>query len=106
MILITYNNDGFGSTSTIKNVWDVKADDPERLYKEFMINKSEKEFGIYINPHWLNIMNHENHHPELTELEYIEKSKLWKKHLRQWNIDKFISEILKGNKLNFKESGL
>lgn len=83
-------------------LWEVDCNDVESEYKAFMADKAEK-LKIVIHPYWLNIMNHRNHHPNLSEAGYIAVEKKWKKILKQWNIDKFISEVLKGKELKFKE---
>jgi len=102
MIYITKRYDSLCETSYINNVWEVKCDNVEELYKDFLAEKA-KELDIVINEHWNNIMNRENHHPHLTEEEYKLKVKAWSKVLRQWNIDKFIGDILRGKKLKYKE---
>ena len=101
MIYITYRRSIFDNGSEINAVWDVKYEDVPKLYIDFMQKKAEKK-NIVINPHWLNIMNHKDHNSFLTETEYKDKSKEWKKELKQMNINKFISEILKGKKLKFE----
>lgn len=91
MIYITYKN------SEIFNVWDVPCNNMEEKYIEFMLKKA-KEINIIINPYWLNIMNWQDHNNHLSIGEYENKQKQWSKIKRQWNIDKFISEIIKGQK--------
>ena len=85
----------------IQNVWEVNNDNVEELYKNFIMETSI-EMNIVINKHWLNIMNYDNYHTHLTKTEYNNLSKKWKKILRLWNKDKFISEKLNGKKLEFK----
>jgi len=98
MIAITYKHDMFGEEKYIKNVWSVKVNNPKALYLDYMIGRSEKEFGIVINPHWLNIMDWQKCNSHLKESEYIDKSKEWKKFLRRFDIDWYIQEILGGVK--------
>jgi len=97
MIYITYRNSNFDETSQVNNVWSVKCDNVEEKYIEFMHEKA-KEINVIINPHWLNIMNWQDYNNHLSIGEYGNKEQQWSKIKRQWNIDKFISEILKGYK--------
>ena len=85
----------------VVNIWDVNFDNVEELYKKFIMDKSI-EMNIVINNHWLNIMYYEPFHPHLTKTEYNNLSKKWKKFLRLWDKDKFISEKLNGVKIEFK----
>lgn len=100
MIYITYRNSNFDDSRTVHNVWSVKCDNVEEQYIEFM-NEKAKKINIIINPHWLNIMNWQDHNNHLNIDEYSIKEKQWDKIKKQWTIDKFISEILKGNKENY-----
>ena len=47
-------------------------------------------------------MNWQDHNNHLSIGEYGNKEKQWNKIRRQWNIDKFISEILKGKKEHYR----
>ena len=100
MIYITYENSYFDNRRTVKNVWDVGCYNVEELYIEFMKEKAH-EINIVINPHWLNIMNWKDHNNHLSIEEYREKEQQWAKIRRQWNVDKFISEVLRGRKERF-----
>jgi hypothetical protein len=102
MIYITYRNCNISETFYVNNVWEVTCVDVEKTYLEFLLAQAE-DMGITINPHWGNIMNHENHNSHLTSKEYREKEKEWKSMLRKWNIEYFIEHELKGRKVNFKE---
>ena len=102
MIYITYRNTNFDNTLSVNNVWSVNCNNVEERYIEFMHEKA-KEINIVINPHWLNLMNWQDHNNHLSIGEYGNKEKQWNKIRRQWNIDKFISEILHGRKQNFNE---
>ena len=102
MIYITYRNSTFDDGSIVNNIWELSSDDVEESYKLFMAQKAE-ESGIVHNPHWLNIMNRENYHPDLTQEEYKQKEKAWNKVLKQWRIDRYIEEVLKGRKLEYKQ---
>ena len=101
MIYITYENSYFDNRRTVKNVWDVGCDNVGELYIEFM-KKKAAELNIVINPHWLNIMNWQDHNKHLSIGEYRNKEQQWAKIRRQWNVDKFISEVLRGRKERFK----
>lgn len=101
MKYITYKNSKFDNTLTVNNVWDVNCENLEEQYIEFM-QKKAKELNVVIHPHWLNILNHTNHNNHLSIVEYSNKEKQWYKIKRQWNIDKFISEILQGYKENYR----
>ena len=66
------------------------------------MHEKAKEINVVINPHLLNIMNWQDHNNHLSIGEYSNKEKQWNKIKRQWNIDKFISEILKGAKEHYR----
>lgn len=97
MIYITYRKSNFDNAPIVNNVWRVNSNNVEEKYIAFMHEKA-KEINVVINPHWLNIMNWQDHNNHLSIGEYGNKEKQWNKIKRQWNIDKFISEILKGTK--------
>jgi hypothetical protein len=100
MIYVTYQNSYFDRRKVVKNIWNVDYEDAEQRYIEFMKEKAH-EINIVINPHWLNIMNWKDHNNHLSIEEYMEKEKQWAKIRRQWNVDKFISEVLRGRKERF-----
>lgn len=100
MIYITYRNSNFDNSLSVNNVWNVKYQNVQERYIEFMHEKA-KEINVTINPHWLNIMNWQDHNNHLSIGEYGNKEKQWNKIKRQWNIDKFISEIMKGTKEHY-----
>lgn len=102
MIYITHRNINFSEGLSINNVWNVNHQNVEERYIEFMHVKA-KEIDVVINPHWLNLMNWQDHNNHLSIGEYGNKEKQWNKIKRQWNIDKFISEILKGTKEHYRE---
>ena len=101
MIYITYRKSNFDNSSIINNVWEVNCNNVQEKYIEFMHEKA-KEINVVINPHWLNIMNRQDHNNHLSIGEYSNKEKQWNKIKRQWNIEKFISEILKGTKEHYR----
>lgn len=101
MIYITYINSIANNGLMVNNVWRVNCNNVQEKYIEFMHEKA-KEINVVINPHWLNIMNWQDHNNHLTIGEYSDKEKQWKKILRQWNIDNFISEVLKGRKERYE----
>jgi len=90
-----------GGRKVVKNIWSVDCEDVEQRYIEFMREKA-REINIVINPHWLNIMNWKDHNNHLSIEEYREKERQWAKIRRQWNVDKFISEVLRGWKERFR----
>jgi hypothetical protein len=47
-------------------------------------------------------MNWKDHNNHLSIEEYMEKEQQWAKIRRQWNVDKFISEVLRGWKERFR----
>lgn len=102
MIYVTFRNSMFDDGQLINNIWEVKENNVPQLYIDF-IHEKAKEINIVINPHWLNLMNWQDHNNHLSIGEYGNKEKQWNKIRRQWNIDKFISEILHGRKQNFNE---
>ena len=101
MIYITYINSNFGDGLSVNNIWEIDCINVEERYIDFMHEKA-KEINVFINPHRLNIMNWQDHNNHLSIGEYGNKEKQWNKIKRQWNIDKFISEILKGTKRNYR----
>lgn len=86
----------------IDSVWEVDADDVEERYKKWMIDFATDVRKIVINPHWLNMMNHKDHHPHLSAEEYKQKEKSWEKFLNSRTIEWYIKEKLKGKRLNYK----
>ena len=102
MLYITYRLTPYNEELTIKNIWNVKYTNVEDRYIEFIHIKAI-ELNVVISPTWLNVMNFEDHNTHLTEVEYQKKVKQWSKIMRQWNIDKFISEVLKGYKENYTD---
>ena len=101
MIYITYRNSNFDNSLSVNNVWEVNCNNVQEKYIEFMHEKA-KEINVVINPHWPSIMNWQDHNNHLSIGEYGNKEKQWNKIKRQWNIDKFISEILKGRKQHYE----
>ena len=99
MIVITQDHD-YESTN-IRNVWEVNSNNPEQDYKDFIIRFAQNNFQIEINPHWLNIMNHKDHHPNLSEAEYKEKVNQWGEFLRRWTIENYLEKILHANKIEY-----
>lgn len=100
MIYITETFDHETEMSFIKNVWDVPTNEAKELYKEFVMDEAQKR-ALLINIHFFNLMN-KDYHPRMSDDEYKLAKKEWNKFLRQWNIDRFIAEKLKGRKLKFK----
>lgn len=100
MIYITNEYCENSDSTHILNVWEVEQKNVEELYKEFMLSKA-KDLNIVINPHWLMIMNYFDHHSHLKREEYSKLSKEWNEFKDVYTIDKFISDELKGKKLNF-----
>ena len=86
----------------ISNVWNVDCSDVEERYKKFMLDKAD-EIDLKVNPHWFDVLYHEMHNSHLTKTEYNRKSKQWKKFRKLWTKDKYIFEILKGEKLEYKD---
>ncbi len=102
MIYITYKYNEFSEHEIVNNLWEIDIiGDVESLYKEYMISKAKDEFDIIINHHWLNIMNYKDHNSHLSKSEYNKKEKLWNKCLLKHTVDFYISEILKGKKLEY-----
>ena len=101
MMYVTYRNSCFGGRKVVNNIWNVDYEDVEQRYIEFMRERAH-EINIVINPHWLNIMNWKDHNDHLSIEEYREKEQQWAKIRRQWNVDKFISEVLMGRKERFR----
>ena len=102
MIYVTFRKSMFDDAQLINNIWEVKENNVPQLYIDF-IHEKAKEINVIINPHWLNLMNWQDHNNHLSIGEYGNKEKQWNKITRQWNIDKFISEVLHGRKQYFNE---
>lgn len=102
MIYITKRGSGYDTTTLIEGVYSVDCIDVDNEYKLFMAGKAAA-VGIIINTHHLNIMNYTHYHSHMFESEYISREKKWRKIIKKWTIDKFIVDILKGKKLEFKE---
>ena len=100
MIYILDKTDEYFDTF-LHSVWEVDNLDVDNEYKRFM-QKKANPMGITINPHWLDIMNHKDHHSDLSEKEYKMKSKAWDKVRREWPIERFLEEVLGGKKMEFK----
>lgn len=82
----------------IDRLWEVNCNNVGEKYRNFMLDKAQ-ELNISINPEYLNVVD--NSH--LTLEEFAKKQKQWKKIRRQWNINKFIHEILNGTKVKYEE---
>lgn len=100
MIYITNEYCELSDSTHILNVWKLEQDNVEELYKEFMLEKAST-LGVIINPHWFMIMNYFDHHNHLKREEYIKLSKEWNEFKDVYTIDKFISDVLNGKKLEF-----
>lgn len=87
---------------TVNSIWEVDCEDVGAKYREYILDFAQKEAKIVINTHWLNIMNHKDHHPHLSVKEYKQKEKSWKNFLNSKPIEWYIKEHLKGTKLEFK----
>lgn len=86
----------------VDSVWEIGCENVEQSYLSFMIDKAEKHFDIVVNPHYLNIMNRKDHHPNLSAQEYKSREKAWRKYLVNWNMERYIEEVLEGVKLKFE----
>lgn len=93
MIYIISDYDPFPETSYIAAVIDTDVD-IEGEYKKF-IHKEAENREIVINKHWYNMMNHEDYHVNLTDLQYKNKNKMWIKFLKKNTLLTFVK-----NKLN------
>ena len=100
MIYIRTKYDQLCEDTSIIGVYQVYSDDVEKEYLKFMLQKAT-ELNLVVNPHWLMVMNYELHNSHLTKTEYNKKSKEWVKIRRQWNIAKFICDLLNGHKLDY-----
>ena len=105
MIYITniHENDYGEHYQYIENVWNIPDDiDVVKLYDEF-INGKASEFNIVVHPKWKNVMDYDLYNSHLGKREYNNIHKGWDKFYDLWTIDKFISDMLKGEKLNYIE---
>lgn len=87
---------------TVNSIWEVNSPDVEQEYKDFVLDKATNWFEITVNPHWLNIMNHKDHHPTLSVGEYKLRKKAYEKWLKRNNLEWYIEEVKEGEKLNFE----
>lgn len=102
MIYITKKYCDFTEKYKPHKVWEVDCADVENEYKLFMVSRAY-ELGLIISMKHLIVANYPDHHAHMFKSEYIAAEKKWNKILKQWNIDRFIADILKGKKLEFKE---
>lgn len=93
MIYIIEDYDPFPETSYIAAVIDTDVD-IEDEYKKF-IHKEAKKRNIVINDYWYNMMNKDNYHVNLSDLQYENKNKKWIKFLEENTLLVFVK-----NKLN------
>lgn len=100
MIYITNEYCELSDSTHILNVWELDQDNVEDLYKEFMLEKAST-LGVIINPHWFMILNYFDHHSHLKREEFSKLSKEWNEFKDVYTIDKFISDVLNGKKLEF-----
>lgn len=105
MIYIKTHYDSLCEDTSVVGVYQVGCKDVEEKYKSFMLEKA-KDLNLVVNPHWLNAMDYTNNNPHLSKEEYEAKCKQWKKILRQWNVSKYICEVLKGVKLDYQILGI
>lgn len=91
MVYLTYNLSELGECSEISRIWLSDHEDLEDQYREFVLKESLNR-GIIINKHWLNIMNHEDHHKKMSEKEYDWAKRGWTIFLGKNNFDKFLGE--------------
>ena len=76
--------------------------DVHEEYKRFCLNKA-KQIGIEINDHWLNVMNNDiGINESLTEEEYKQKKKEYKKFRKKNRMIKFLKENLKLEEVEFE----
>lgn len=101
MIYIIQKTGDWDNNTYVESVYEAGCKDVKLSYNSFMAAKAE-ELHIVINPHHLNIMDFKRHNSHLSETEYRAKEKHWKKTLKEWDIERYISEVLKGKKLEFK----
>ena len=100
MIYVTHYR--FLGSKFIRNIWNSHCENIDDLYKSFILKESKKR-NVIINPHWLNMMNHCDHHTYLSKSEYKKKYKEWNKFLKLWDFDKFIEEKCGGKKIKYNE---
>lgn len=105
MIYITRKYDTYLETNSISNLWNITVGPTtiNSLYVAYIMDQA-KLLNIVINPFYFNIMNREDHHPNLTVKEYKDKCKQWDKVLKEQTIDYFIEKYNYGQKLESYES--
>ena len=92
MLYVLKNREGY-----LHSIWNSDCLDLEIKYKEFIKEEADNR-NIVTNTHWLNIMNYEDWHTRLRKDEYKNKSKEWKKFLKEWTFERFLD--VKTNAVN------
>lgn len=100
MIYIIQKQDQFDPETYISEVYESDMEDAEQLYRDFMIELAS-EIGCVINEHWLNIMNHENHHPEMSKEQHREKAKQWNLTLKSIPFTVFLKQHCGGKQVEY-----
>ena len=89
------------NTTTVKHVFEVpNGIDVVKEYRDHILEVA-KTMSVVVNPHWFNLMNHEDHHPHLSESEYLELSEAWEKTLKVESKFSFLKSL--GQELEFKD---
>lgn len=89
------------NTITTTHVFEVPDDiNVEVEYRDHIL-KVANSMSAVINPHWYNLMDHENHHPHLNEEEYESLSQSWTEELRANSKFSFLKSI--GRELGFEK---
>ena len=81
MIYLIYKNCNISQESHVESAWHSNHEDLKWRYKTFLLSEAI-DLGITINPHWYNMMNHDNHHPLLSKDEYKKKAKAWERFMK------------------------
>ena len=80
--------------------WEIGFDTKvNTLYKNWLIQEASLK-QLVINPHWMCLMNREDHNTHLSEEEWKKADKDWDRFLKKHNIRWFIDNRLKGKKVD------
>lgn len=105
MIYITYKINKYDTDVEIRNLWEITGEgiEPRKLYNEFMVKQATQQYNLTINPHWLNVMDHQKLNSHLSTEGFKTNSKAWCKFKKSFPVDEYIRTVLNGKQLEFRE---
>lgn len=102
MIYITKDIFPQEECSYIGRVWHSEHDDLQKRYADWIAEEASMR-GITINKHWLNLMNRKDHNSHLSEVEYGEAEKSWKRFLAKNSFDSYLERTGLATECEFEE---